>query len=96
MLNTTLTKVETVLHADTTIPAEHRDRILRELRRERGTDRLLTTREACVALDPGHPVHPATLRRYERRGLLHAVRTSARRRRWRESELVTLRDGGRG
>ena len=85
--------IETLLRNDPSVDDEQQQRYTRELRRERGQDRMLTTREACETLDLNHPVHPITLRRYEKAGKLSAVRHSPRRIRWRESEIIALREG---
>ena len=50
----------------------------------------LRTREVAVALD----CHPKSVFRYARRGLLHAVKRSARSVRWRKSEVDRLMTGG--
>ena len=50
----------------------------------------LRTREAAAALD----CHPKSVFRYARRGLLHAVKRSARSVRWRKSEVDRLVAGG--
>jgi hypothetical protein len=95
MRDATKATVETLLEADKTITPEHRTRIMRELARgDNAHEKLFTCREAAAFLDPGHPLHPATMRRWEKRGLLHPVRFTARRIRYRESELLALRAGG--
>lgn len=85
--------VGTILAADPSITPEHRERIIRECRKTTVNTRLLTTVEACRTLDPDHPPHPVTLRRYEKRGLLRPVRYSARYIRWPESQILALRSG---
>ena len=85
--------VRTALAADPAITLEHQKRILDAILKPTITSRLLTTRQACQVLDPDHPLHPVTLRRYEKKGLLHPVRYSARYIRWPEAEIVALRSG---
>ncbi|MCF7848738.1 MAG: hypothetical protein K9M45_07810 [Kiritimatiellales bacterium] len=53
--------------------------------------KLITTKAACALLEKCHPI---TLRRYEKRGLLHAVRFSQRRVRWDEDEVLALANNG--
>ncbi|HPF99835.1 MAG TPA: helix-turn-helix domain-containing protein [Kiritimatiellia bacterium] len=50
---------------------------------------LLTTRAAAELL----AVHPQTLFRYRRRGLLHSLKRSPRCIRWRKSEVEALASG---
>lgn len=50
----------------------------------------MRTREVAIALD----CHPKSVFRYARRGLLHAVKRSARSVRWRKSEVDRLMTGG--
>lgn len=52
-------------------------------------DKLIPTREAAAILE----CHPKTVFRYRRRGMLNAVRRSARCIRWRESEVRRLAFG---
>ncbi len=53
-------------------------------------EKYLRTREAAAALD----CHPKSVFRYARRGLLHAVKRSARSVRWKKSEVDRLVSGG--
>lgn len=82
--------IVTLAKSDPTTSEEQVQEIHAACRRKRQVKRLVTTREACAILDPDHPVHPITLRRYAARGLLHPIKTSARRIRWSATELEQL------
>lgn len=93
--NTTQT-IQTILDADTTIAPEHKARIIAAIKAHQApsTDRMLTTRAACQMFDPDKPIHPVTLRRYEKLGLLAPKRITARRIRWPESQIRRLATEG--
>jgi hypothetical protein len=52
---------------------------------------LITTPQACAILDNCHPI---TLQRYEKRGLLHPIRFSKRKKRFDLDEVETLASNG--
>lgn len=91
MKRETLTTVEAVITADTTTKHEHRERILAACRAETPARReMVTVREAAEILD----VHPRTVQRYEREGLLHATRITKRRVRYAKDEVLRLATEG--
>ncbi len=86
MSNELKTVIELALQAGRATPDERR-RIMEAIRTDGPVrDRLLTTRSAADVLD----VHPKTVFQYEKRGLIHAVRRSARHIRWKASEVERL------
>lgn len=81
----TMSTVEAILSADTSVPADHRKTILDFCRENRRTSRarMITAKEAAGILG----VHPRTLQRWGREGRLHPVSYTPRRIRWNEGEI---------
>jgi hypothetical protein len=86
----TLTTIDTVLTADASISAEHRERIRAAARADRPTTRPGTTRQAAEILE----CHPRTVGRYAAAGLLRMIRISPRRVRFDLGEVELLATRG--
>ncbi len=86
----TFTTLHTILKADSSVPDEQRDTILKACRQAAPRKRLGTVREAAAIL----AVHPRTLQRWGRRGLLTPVRITPRRQRWDLDEVERLATEG--
>ncbi len=90
----TLTTLKAILEADNTITPEHRGRILSTCRTDhKARRRLGTVKQAAALFTP--PVHPRTVQRYARRGLLQPIRITARQVRWDLEEVERFATGGR-
>ncbi len=87
-----LNLIASAIETDPTIPAEHRKRILDACRNpgHKPQPRMGGVREAAEILR----VHPRTVQRYERRGLLTAVRLSKRLLRYNLTEVECLATHG--
>jgi len=74
----TFTTLHTILKSDPSVPDEQRDTILKACRQAAPRKkRLGTVRQAAEIFTP--PVHPRTIQRWSRRGLLTAIRITPRR-----------------
>jgi len=93
MKNETLTTVSTIISTDVTIPKEQQEHILKACRQASPTKkRLGTVRQAAQLFTP--PVHPRTVQRYGKRGLLHPIKISARCVRWNLDQVAILANEG--
>jgi hypothetical protein len=84
--------IRAAMSIDTTITPEEEKHLRRALGERRGKQSrtLITTTEACEILE----CNPVTLRRYENRGLITAIRYSQRKIRWDRDDVLELRDNG--
>lgn len=92
MRKETAAAVKAILAADLDVGPDTVRAVLRALHGESRprTELTIKTREAAALLD----VHPKSVLRYARRGLLHPIRRSARAIRWRKSEVEALASEG--
>ena len=92
MTSKTQTAIETAMDIDTTITPEEEKHLKRALGGRSGKQRrtLITTKEASKLLE----CHPATLRRYERQGLITPIRYSKRYIRWDYDDILELKYNG--
>ena len=86
----TLTTLRAILAADTDTPTEQADRILQACRQGNPRRRLGSKHEAAAILD----IHPESVKRYARRGLLHPIKITARRVRYDLDEASRLANYG--
>ena len=84
--------IQNVIDNDNSIP----EGTLRYLKKALGNNHgkqkreLITTKEACAILG----VNPVTLRRYEQRGIISAIRYTKRRIRWDKDDILELKYTG--
>ena len=86
MRTETITTIQSVASADATTTPEHVQRVVAACRTESQKPRMGTVRDAAELLG----VHPRTIQRYERLGILKAVRITSRRIRYNMNELERL------
>jgi len=79
------------LSSDPDISGQLQRKVLSLLEGRTHRRKLISTREACGIL---YDCHPITLRRLEKRGHLQAIRLSARKIRWDESEIIEFANRG--
>ena len=82
--------IELALAGDPTIDQPMKKKALKLLEGRSEHRRLITTKRACELLS----CHPLTLRRMEKRGHIQAIRYSARRLRWDESQILEFANCG--
>lgn len=90
MQQATRTSIAALIAADPTTTPEQRRAIIRACQRQHLRRKLGTVRQAADILQ----VHPRTVQRYERAGLLTAVRYSPRRIRYDLDQVQRLADEG--
>ena len=86
----TLTTVRAILEADTETTNEQAAAILAACKRKQARRRLGTKRDAAEILG----LHPESIKRYARRGLLHPIKITARRIRYDLEECERLANYG--
>lgn len=89
----TLTTLRTIIKSDPSVPEDQREHILKACRQATPRKkRLGTVREAAAMFTP--PVHPRTIQRWGRRGLLTPIKITARRVRWDLDQVEELATEG--
>lgn len=92
MKTETLSTIAAIVRSDETTTQEHREQILIVCRSPVKPPRPVPIgiREVCALLE----VHPVTIHRWVKRGVLHPIRLSPRRVRYDRNEVIRLREEG--